>query len=178
MCAVNEVWKDINGYVGEYQVSNLGRVKSLPKYMYPNGYPQLRKEKLLKPSCTGKYRNYLAVCLRGKQYRVHRLVAEAFIPNPNNYPMVNHIDKNTLNNQVDNLEWCTNQYNVKYSAKPLSEEHKQKIRMKHIGKHLSEEHKRKISEAGKRRYLSEEERRKTSISTKLVWEKRKNAKSW
>ena len=148
-------------------------------YMYPKGYPQLRKGRILKPARTGKSRNYLTVRLgHEKAYKVHRLVAEAFIPNPDNLPMINHKDENTFNNCVDNLEWCTNQYNVKYSAKPLSENHKQKIRMKHIGKHLSEEHKRKISEAGKRRYLSEEERRKASILTKLVWEKRKNAKSW
>ena len=160
-------------------MSNMGRIKSLDMYMYPKGYPQLRKGRILKPARTGKSRNYLTVRLAyGKAYKVHRLVAEAFIPNPDNLPMINHRDENTFNNCVDNLEWCNNQYNVKYSAKPLSENHKQKIRMKHIGKHLSEEHKRKIGEAGKRRYLSEEERRKASISTKLVWEKRKNAKSW
>ena len=176
---VNEVWKDIDGYEGFYQVSNLGRVKALPKYTNSKGYLQLRREKLLKPARTGKNRNYLAVTFSDRtQHKVHRLVAIAFIPNPYNLPIINHKDENTFNNCVDNLEWCTNQYNVKYSAKPLSESHKQKIRMKHVGKPLSEEHKRKLSEAGKRRYSSEEERRKLSIATKLMWEKRKNAKSW
>ena len=136
MCAVLEVWKDIKGYEGKYQVSNLGRVKSLPKYTYPRGYPQLRKEKIMKPSYVGKDRNYLALKLNdGKQYKVHRLVAEAFIPNPDNLPMVNHKDENPTNNCVDNLEWCTNSYNVKYSAKPLSEEHKLKLHNAKIGKH-------------------------------------------
>ena len=126
--ANKEIWKDIKGFEGKYQVSNLGNVKSLPKYTYSKGYPQLRKEKILKPAKTGKHRNYLAVGLNdGKHYKVHRLVADAFIPNPNNYPQVNHKDENPLNNCVDNLEWCTNQYNTKYSARPFTDEHRRKL---------------------------------------------------
>ena len=63
----------------------------------------------------------------GKHYKVHRLVADAFIPNPNNYSQVNHKDENPLNNCVDNLEWCTNQYNAKYSARPFTDEHRRKL---------------------------------------------------
>lgn len=123
-----EEWRDIAGYEGKYQVSNLGRVKSLPKYSNSKGYLELRKEKILKPCFTGKYRNYPTVTfLDRKSYKVHRLVAEAFIPNPNNYPIINHKDENPSNNRVDNLEWCDNAYNVKYSAKPFSDEHKAKI---------------------------------------------------
>ena len=133
---VTEIWKDIEGYEGLYQISNLGRVKSLPKYTYSRGYAQLRKEKLLRPRKTGKYRNYLSVTFNdGKQHKVHRLVAQAFIPNPNNLSYVNHKDENTLNNCADNLEWCTNQYNVQYSAKLLTVEHKKKLSIAKLGKH-------------------------------------------
>lgn len=130
--AVKEVWKPIKGFEGKYEVSNLGRVKSLPKYTYSRGYPQLRKEKILKPRYVGRKRCYAAVALNdGHSYKVHRLVAQTFIPNPDNLPLVNHKDENPYNNRVDNLEWCTNQYNCQYSAKPLTEEHKQKLRKPH-----------------------------------------------
>lgn len=169
-----EIWKDIDGFEGLYQVSNLGRVKSLPKYTYSKGYPQLRKEKILKPGYTGRKRCYATVCLNdGKQYKVHRLVAEAFIPNPDNLPIVNHKDENPKNNCVENLEWCTNQHNVKYSAKPLTDEHKEKIRVAHKGKKLSDEHKRKIGERTKQRYTSLEERQKHSERIKSWWKARK-----
>lgn len=109
-----EIWKDIKGYEGLYQVSNLGRIKSL-------GNLQNRKEKLLKVNI---YNGYCIVYLyknnKKKSYLCHRLVAEAFIPNPDNLPQVNHKDENKLNNRVDNLEWCTSKYNVNYSsAKPI-----------------------------------------------------------
>lgn len=136
MAKNKEIWKDVVGFEGLYQVSNLGNVKSLPKYTYSKGYPQLRKEKLLKPGKTGKRHNYLAVVLNdGKQYKVHRLVAQAFIPNPNNFPQVNHKDENPANNSVDNLEWCSNQYNCKYSGRPKTKLHKQKLRQAKLGKH-------------------------------------------
>lgn len=169
-----EIWKDISGFEGLYQVSNLGRVKSLPKYFYSRGYPQLRKERILNPRCTGKYRNYLAVkFIDGHQYKVHRLVAQAFIPNPNNLPLINHKDENPLNNRVENLEWCTNAYNVKYSAKPLSEEHKDKIRQAHKGKHLSEEHKQKIGNKSREYYSNSSNRQKQSEIITEWWRKRK-----
>ena len=170
----NEIWKDVVGYEGKYQVSNLGRVKSLPKYTYSKGYPQLRKERILKPGNTGKYRNYPTVHFSdGKGYKVHRLVAMAFIPNPNNLPMINHKDKNTFNNCVDNLEWCSNQYNVKYSAKPLSAEHKRKLSVAHLGKPLSEEHKNSIKKSLIEYYKNEEHRKKLSERTKQWWKNRK-----
>lgn len=102
----NEVWKDIECYEGLYQVSNIGRIKSLK-----NG-----KERILKPQLS--YKGYYRIALykkgKGTIYSVHRLVAEGFIPNPNNLPIINHKDENKLNNNSKNLEWCTYSYNSNY----------------------------------------------------------------
>ncbi|MEG1402888.1 NUMOD4 domain-containing protein [Bacteroides sp.] len=107
----NEVWKDIQGYEGLYQVSNLGRVKTLPR--------KYGTERIRKPAIEKNGYLQLLLCKDGvrKNYFVHRIVAEAFILNPNNYPTVNHIDKNKLNNQVPNLEWMTFEQNLRYSTK-------------------------------------------------------------
>ena len=104
----NEVWKDILGYEGLYQVSDKGRVKSI-------GYG---KERILKPANNG--RGYLLVGLcknnEKKHFLVHRIVAQAFIPNPNNLPEVNHRDENKENNRVENLEFCDRKYNCNYGT--------------------------------------------------------------
>ena len=101
---IEEIFKDIAGFEGLYQVSNLGRVKTL---------------KSGKIKATGNCRGYLYVTLSKnsiyKSYSVHRLVAQAFLENPDNLPQVNHIDQNKQNNKVSNLEWCDNQYNQRYS---------------------------------------------------------------
>lgn len=111
---MKEIWKDVVGYEGLYQVSNLGRVKSLSRIVTTkNGAKRVIREIIMKPVfCTF---GYPCVSLR-KDYAkktklIHRLVADAFIPNPNNYPVVNHKDENRSNCNVDNLEWCTQQYN-------------------------------------------------------------------
>lgn len=106
---MKEIWKDIQGYEGFYMVSNKGRVKSL-------NYKNSGHEQILKP----KKHNfgYLQVQLNSvenKTFTIHRLVAQAFIPNPLNLPLVNHKDENKQNNCVENLEWCDNSYNVRYS---------------------------------------------------------------
>ena len=116
---MKEIWKDIKDYEGLYQVSNLSRVRSLERWeMLKNGYSRSRKGRILKTHID-KY-GYERVMLYkdGKQKlkQVHRLVAEAFIPNPDNLPCVNHKDENPLNNVVSNLEWCTYKYNINYGT--------------------------------------------------------------
>lgn len=109
-----EIWKDIEGYEGLYKVSNLGRVKSL-------NYNHTGKEKILRPK---KERNgYLRVNLykngKNKMFTVHRLVAEAFLENPDNLPQINHKNEIKTDNSVNNLEFCTSHYNMTYKDKHL-----------------------------------------------------------
>lgn len=113
---INEVWKDIVGYEGLYQVSNLGRVKSL-------NYYKTKTPAILKLRIAHKRYNYMDItlCKNGvkKRHKVHRLVAMAFIPNPNNLPQINHKDCDVTNNCVDNLEWCTAKYNINYGDRGI-----------------------------------------------------------
>ena len=109
---MEEIWKDISGYEGLYQISNLGNVKSL-------NYSRTGKERILKPG-TDKD-GYLLVTLyknRNKRpFKIHRLVAKAFIPNPDNKSDVNHKDENKTNNCVDNLEWMTRMKNNNFGTR-------------------------------------------------------------
>lgn len=107
-----EIWKDIKGYEGLYQVSNYGNVKSL-------NYLRTGKERILKQGTRkGGYKR-VALCNNGemKFYLVHRLVAEVFLENPRNLPQVNHKDENSSNNHVSNLEWCTPKENSNYGTR-------------------------------------------------------------
>ena len=108
---MEEIWKDKKDYEGLYQVSNLGRAKSLI-----NNKGQYR-EKILKHNIRNGYPS-VTLCKNKKlkSFTIHRLVAEAFIPNPNNLPCVNHKDENRLNNFFNNLEWCTYSYNINYGT--------------------------------------------------------------
>lgn len=104
-----EIWKDIPGYEGLYQVSNLGRVKSLERVVRYKGRHHTVAEKI--KNGTPKENDYLVVSLYknnvGKMRYIHRLVAEVFIPNPANKPTVNHINLDVFDNRVENLEWST-----------------------------------------------------------------------
>lgn len=120
-----EEWKDVPGYLGYYQISNLGRVKSLnrtivysPSKFYPNGRVRVLKEKILTPSVDKKGYEFAQLFINGnyRSKKIHRLVAEVFIPNPNNLEQVNHKDENKKNNKVSNLEWCTLIYNINYGT--------------------------------------------------------------
>ena len=117
-----EIWKDVKNYEGYYQVSNYGRVRSIDRIEKQKHYSgvmstYIHKGKLLK---LRKYKNnymyaYLNKNGSQKKYLVHRLVATAFLENENNYKYINHKDNNPNNNNVDNLEWCTQKYNIQYA---------------------------------------------------------------
>lgn len=108
-----EEWKSIPGYDGKYEISNYGRVKS---YQYCK--KQKSNERILMPiqQQTGYYFVNLYKDKKMKTVAIHRLVAEAFIPNPSNLPVVNHKDETRTNNYFENLEWCTHEYNLSYGT--------------------------------------------------------------
>lgn len=114
---MNEIWKDVEGYEGLYQVSNTGRVKS-----FRGRNRTVDKEgHILKPNLCRGYPNVGLSKADGsrKTFLVHRLVAAAFVPNPNGYREINHIDENKLNGNASNLEWCTREYNMAYGTARL-----------------------------------------------------------
>ena len=112
---MTEVWKDIKDFEGLYQISNLGRIKSMQRYVKNKSSKRVVKEKMLKNQINNK--GYYSVILRknGKTFTktVHRLIAIAFIENKNNYPCINHKDGNKLNDKLDNLEWCSYKHNIR-----------------------------------------------------------------
>ena len=114
----NEIWKDIKGFEGLYQISNFGRVKSLKRKRFNYRLQktiEIHKEIILKPFEDKK--GYLCVKLQNNKnktmFKVHRLVAKTFIPNPDDLPQINHINGIKNNNNMHNLEWCNCSYNVK-----------------------------------------------------------------
>jgi len=123
---MKEIWKPVKGFEGIYEVSNIGTVRSIDRYMVHNTYKesakpkrQLHRGKIIKQYINNQGKGYMYVILwlHSKSYKryVHRLVAESFIENPNGFPEVNHIDGNPKNNSVSNLEWTTHAENIKHS---------------------------------------------------------------
>ena len=152
-----ELWKWIPGHEGYYMVSTHGKVKSVDRYVrHSKGGQSFIEGKILKQGTNSN--GYKVVTLaknsKNKTYSVHRLVALAFIPNPNNLPCVNHKDENKTNNTVYNLEWCTYEYNLNYGThnERASKTKKGKytgVNNPMYGKHHTEESKKKMSEAKK-----------------------------
>lgn len=159
-----EIWKDIPEYEGLYQVSNFGKVKSLPRNTTKGGILKPRKNR-------GGYLQ-LQLTKNGirKTFTIHKLVALAFILNPENLPCVNHKDENKENNHVDNLEFCTIQYNNCYGSRieRMSKNISLSLKGKYVGenspfygKHHTEETKQKL-----RKPKSEEHKKKLSQALK------------
>ena len=120
----DEIWKPIPGFEDLYEASSLGRIRSKSVVLWTKGehnrsFQYRRKERILSPSYN-QANGYLAVALcrdsKPQSYYVHRLVASAFLPNPDNLSEVNHKDENKTNNRVENLEWCSRTYNIRYGT--------------------------------------------------------------
>ena len=158
---MKEIWKDIYfkdlinnkiyDYRGLYQVSNTGFVKSL-------NYNKTNKEKILKERANNKGYYRVSLCKNGitKDFQIHRLVAYMFLPNDDqiNKTFINHKDENPLNNNVENLEWCTQKYNCNYNNhnKKLSESHK-KEKNPFYGQNHTEETKKKMRKSAHKRKI-------------------------
>lgn len=154
---MEEVWEDIKGYEGLYQISNLGKVKSLARKRYCGhkySKPQLRKGRILKQhyDYLGYKRVRLSKNQKTKTLTLHRLLAINFIENPYNKPNINHIDGDKSNNDLNNLEWCTQKENVQHSyelglskARKGEDNNKSKLKVKDV-KEIRRLHKQKMTQ--------------------------------
>lgn len=162
---MQEIWKDIDGYIGYYQVSNLGRVKSLDRVTSDGKF---RKGKILKQTICASGYYVVELCKNNceKQYRVNILVAQTFVTNddPINKTQVGHKDETKTNNHADNLEWVTPRENCNMplrkqrisnslTGKQLSDEHKSNLSKSHIGYQPKAETKDKCREAMRDRFI-------------------------
>lgn len=127
---MDEIWKPVIGYEGFYEVSNHGRVRSVPHEVHVWFGKRVSPSKILNQHKNGRT-DYISVCLCKNNVKrtclVHKLVAEAFIENPDNLPQINHKDEDKSNNFVDNLEWCDAKYNNNYGTKNQRTSAKNKI---------------------------------------------------
>lgn len=118
-CLEYEEWRQIKGYEGLYEISNKGRVRSISRSV-PVGssfaFRNARIRKLNKKQ-NGYYGLLLSKNHKNKNFLVHRLVADAFLPNPNDFPQINHKNEDKSDNRVENLEWCTEKYNSNYGTR-------------------------------------------------------------
>lgn len=148
---MSEVWKDLPGYEGIYQVSSYGRVKRVARMVRrSNGrlYPVTELILTQHKSKKGYMRATIHRNTKDNKYRyynVQRMVATAFIPNPDNLPEVNHKDEDKTNNRVENLEWCTSEYNLHYGT-GLARKNA-KISKALTGRKFTDEHRKHLSEA-------------------------------
>ena len=123
---MKEIWKDVPNYENLYQVSNFGNIRTVFRYKTIYNYKcknfiKIPLRQIVLKGSTSKYGYKQVILTKNNKCElklVHRLVAQAFIPNPNNLPQVNHIDENKHNNCVNNLEWCTSKYNMNYGTLP------------------------------------------------------------
>ena len=161
---------------GCYQVSNYGRVKSLKRSVKRyDGYTQSYSERILKCSMNKKGYQLVMLCKEGIIYpkTVHRLVAETFIPNPENKPNVDHLDTNTHNNKVDNLKWVTQKENC---LNPITRKKNSMSKIGHKGylRQHTEKSKKLMSEKAKGRKFSYEHRKHLSEALKKYYKERRD----
>ena len=147
---MEEIWRDIKGYEGKYQISNTGKVKSLERTVWDSrGCYRTVPERILKAQDNGVGYLYIVLCKngKGKLFYVHRLVGQAFIENPEGYTELNHKDENKQNNCMENLEWCSRSYNLSYNerAKKAGKKAGKKVAEKLKGRKLPEEQIKKMS---------------------------------
>lgn len=149
----NEIWKDIPDYEGYYQVSNLGRVKSLKRKVYTSRGERTYKSKILRASPDRNGYRQADLCCEHEiqRFYVHRLVAIAFIPNPENKPEIDHINTIVNDNRVENLHWVTHLEN---SHNPISRQKVSGANHYMYGKHLSEDVKAKIGAKSSRMIIN------------------------
>lgn len=167
MQSIKEIWKPVVGYEGLYEVSSLGRVKACERTILCQNqvcqFERIYPEKLLSFQylAYGYTQAFLSKDGISKGYLVHRLVAQAFIPNPDNKPEVNHKDRNARNNELSNLEWSTKQENIDHALDNGWNPH-----LSRLGKKNSEYHNKRISETHRNKVYTEEGIRKLQTSHK------------
>lgn len=143
-----EEWRPIKGYEGLYEVSSFGRVRSLDRIVSGrNGSQRNLKGAIMSYSCTSVYPKVTLYNGKSKTFSVHRLVAEAFIPNPDNLPCVNHRNEQPDCNYPDNLEWCNTKYNLNYGT------HNKKISLSKKGHRHSPETRKKLCQAQEKKRI-------------------------